>query len=633
MQHIRIFSTTFETTRMKDNVNPVSATPIVNMIFIVLLSLCCFSLTGKPAYANQMSETQISELIAQTEEIRRTDYQQFFKNIEMLKAVQKQLTELQDEQLTTFISYQLTLNGQAVQGLGLLKRLSQSQNINIRMRSYISQIPILTQLKKLNEAVVVMDIMLDEIATNDPNTDLSLVNEGLQVVGFFYKTLGEFELANSYYHLIDRAELSDKEICLLDYLIATNSLSAGKIGADDRRLLKARDFCYDISDLMMANGLVFAQATQYTKDHQYMESIDLLKQFENKIHEANYRLHLLAYDLNMMENLVALEKLQEAQDFADKIESYPELEGVKVRYYELLAKLKYLQEDYLDAHKYLQIIDKEKSSNEQLILKDKLAYAQVKHQVAEKNNRLNNLMNLSRKNLTNVADLTNENKALLDTLVFDKIVIFALITATGALYLIIFVLRAHKQGIRNNRNRDPLTGVYMRRHFTDLFASMVYKEKFSNQSLAVITFNFDKLKDINNRFSVEEGDYLLRQTVRYGLEIISVDDVLARIGSDEFAIAMPNKTKADAEIIAHRIAQHIKKLSTKTTGEAFQATASFGITDTQISNYVPKALLADSSKALSTAKHSEHKVCIFDSSMTYKTTVFKNDNRAYGDLA
>lgn len=594
-------------------VNKQVVIKLVTHIFFILVSI----FASHQAFAEEnLSDLEINKLITLTEEIRRTDYAQFNQNIDTLTSIEDKLNKRQYERVQYFKAYQYTLQGYTDASLAIHHDQINSEYIDIRIRSYISLVTIYTQLKKFSQTIDIIDKLLVDI--NSKKSTITLKNEGLQVIGFFYNSISEYNLAQSYFDLIAREDLALKELCLLDYLQITNKLSAGTITGDDKSINQLITFCYNISDFMMANGLLLAKAIYLTKNDRFQESIDLLNKYQSQIDDGNFHLHILSFNLTMMENNLSLDNFDNAEFFAEKISETPHQPNVKLKYHQLLARLKYAQGDFKKALEHLQTVNKEQVLTRQEFKSDQIAKAQVKHQIVEKNKRLNTLIVQSQQAHDSVNDLTDENKQLLSMLNLDKIIIVLLIALIILFYFALFFLRAHKQGLKNNRDMDPLTGVFMRRKFTDLFASMVYKAKFSNQPLAVISFNFDKLKRINNIFSIDDGDYVLQQTIRFTHEIISSEDVIARIGSDEFAIAMPNKTMHQAEVTAHRIANNLNLLRCPRTGEPYKAKASFGICDTQFSNYVPKTLLADSSKALMKAKSSDSKVILYSPDMSLR---------------
>ena len=96
-------------------------------------------------------------------------------------------------------------------------------------------------------------------------------------------------------------------------------------------------------------------------------------------------------------------------------------------------------------------------------------------------------------------------------------------------------------------NRDMLTEIYNRRGLEEFFGSYLEECKSNKTGLAVIAFDMDDLKLINDKYGHNEGDYGLK-TIAYAMKRLTYDDeVCARSGGDEFIVIAKNYTKEKAE--------------------------------------------------------------------------------------
>jgi diguanylate cyclase (GGDEF)-like protein len=95
--------------------------------------------------------------------------------------------------------------------------------------------------------------------------------------------------------------------------------------------------------------------------------------------------------------------------------------------------------------------------------------------------------------------------------------------------------------------RDPLTGVYNRRSFDAALAHVLDRQ----DGAALVVFDFDGFKAINDDCGHPVGDAVLRAIATACQEVVRDDDCLARIGGDEFAVIAPNAGSAGvARIVA-----------------------------------------------------------------------------------
>jgi two-component system, cell cycle response regulator len=99
---------------------------------------------------------------------------------------------------------------------------------------------------------------------------------------------------------------------------------------------------------------------------------------------------------------------------------------------------------------------------------------------------------------------------------------------------------------------DPLTDLYNRRYFEEEIART---KRSRNFPISIIMADLDDLKKVNDSLGHAAGDMMIKDTAKILKQVIRADDVLARIGGDEFAIILPN---ADG-ILAADIVERIRK--------------------------------------------------------------------------
>lgn len=101
---------------------------------------------------------------------------------------------------------------------------------------------------------------------------------------------------------------------------------------------------------------------------------------------------------------------------------------------------------------------------------------------------------------------------------------------------------------------DSLTGLYNRMFFEEEVERIDAKE---NLPLSVIVGDINGLKLVNDIFGHEAGDTLIKNTAMVFKKVCRKNDIIARVGGDEFTILLPNTTKSDAKKIADRIKAEI----------------------------------------------------------------------------
>ena len=110
---------------------------------------------------------------------------------------------------------------------------------------------------------------------------------------------------------------------------------------------------------------------------------------------------------------------------------------------------------------------------------------------------------------------------------------------------------------------DSLTGVYNRRFFD---AEMRRLEASRSPLVSVITADVDDLKAVNDEFGHAAGDELIIRAAALLGSVVRAEDVLARIGGDEFAILLPGTDAAAVDRAIARIEANIVEDSRRNPG-------------------------------------------------------------------
>jgi diguanylate cyclase (GGDEF)-like protein len=100
---------------------------------------------------------------------------------------------------------------------------------------------------------------------------------------------------------------------------------------------------------------------------------------------------------------------------------------------------------------------------------------------------------------------------------------------------------------------DALTGLHNRRYFHETLAREVARAQRYGRRLALVVFDLDDFKAINDRIGHLAGDGVLADVADRVRSVVRSADVACRVGGDEFGIILPESTIADAEQLAHRM--------------------------------------------------------------------------------
>jgi diguanylate cyclase (GGDEF)-like protein/PAS domain S-box-containing protein len=152
--------------------------------------------------------------------------------------------------------------------------------------------------------------------------------------------------------------------------------------------------------------------------------------------------------------------------------------------------------------------------------------------------------------------------------------------------------------------RDPLTGLYNRRHFDRVLAqTFTTTQRRTREGLSVAVCDIDNFKKINDTFSHATGDDVLRAVATLMLSCMRAVDTVARYGGEEFAIILPQTGLDDAVAVCERIRSSIADYPWQDVQDALVVTISIGVcADIDVSHHEKMLNLAD--RNLYKAKHS-----------------------------
>jgi len=121
-------------------------------------------------------------------------------------------------------------------------------------------------------------------------------------------------------------------------------------------------------------------------------------------------------------------------------------------------------------------------------------------------------------------------------------------------------LRRH-QDICQQAVTDGLTGLYNKRHISQILHDESRRSERYGHVLSVLMMDVDAFKNYNDTYGHPQGDVLLRQVAQIILDSVRTCDQVGRYGGEEFIVVMPETSADNARIIAERIRQTIEATS------------------------------------------------------------------------
>ncbi|MBL8297514.1 MAG: GGDEF domain-containing protein [Rhodanobacteraceae bacterium] len=124
---------------------------------------------------------------------------------------------------------------------------------------------------------------------------------------------------------------------------------------------------------------------------------------------------------------------------------------------------------------------------------------------------------------------------------------------------------------------DPLTGLYNRRQFQELMEKEILRATRHLRTLCLALVDIDHFKPINDRYGHPAGDEVIRGVAQLLRHNLRADQLVARIGGEEFALVYAEQSLPEAAESAERLRRTIEANTFELGGEPTTVTVSIGL--------------------------------------------------------
>ena len=127
---------------------------------------------------------------------------------------------------------------------------------------------------------------------------------------------------------------------------------------------------------------------------------------------------------------------------------------------------------------------------------------------------------------------------------------------------------------------DELTGLYNRRYLFAHLDELIGRVQQDGISAAVLVFDIDHFKLVNDSYGHPAGDYVLRELAARAMNSVRSVDLVARLGGEEFVVVMPETDLSIATAVAERLRAAVARepFLLREIGERLSVTISVGVT-------------------------------------------------------
>ena len=175
------------------------------------------------------------------------------------------------------------------------------------------------------------------------------------------------------------------------------------------------------------------------------------------------------------------------------------------------------------------------------------------------------------------------------------------ITLLGFSFVGMYVAET-KRRLHEETRVDSLTGLRNRRAFEEIAAREVQLAAREGTPLTLLMMDLDHFKMLNDTWGHAFGDRALRAFGGVLLTVTGSSDSVARLGGEEFAILLPNRSARSALAMAERLRATVEGLHLSEGEELVRFTVSVGLSSLRRSEQTLEAMLRRADRALYQAK-------------------------------
>ncbi len=188
--------------------------------------------------------------------------------------------------------------------------------------------------------------------------------------------------------------------------------------------------------------------------------------------------------------------------------------------------------------------------------------------------------------------------------------------------------------------RDPLSNSFNRRYVFNFLQKLVNANHFERNTISIMVIDIDDFKQVNDLYGHPFGDEVIRRIAEIGTETLRTEDIIGRVGGEEFLCVLP---RIDAVQSLHIAQRFVNKVNTcdfivedeREGTQKVKVTVSIGLATTSKNIHTSSELYVQADKALYHAKYSgKNRAIQYQDSMPYsnqRTTSQSNKNLTLDD--
>jgi len=244
----------------------------------------------------------------------------------------------------------------------------------------------------------------------------------------------------------------------------------------------------------------------------------------------------------------------------DKLEAGLELSQLVLNHMGAYVSVKGRDKKYLYANQKLTALFKETFDSILGLTDSELFDFSTYSDVTDSDERVLNFGDCIEKKEINIIKSTDEKKVYLSS---KQPIYNTHQEIVGVLCVSTDITESHylQEKLEIEATTDPLTGLFNRRLFFKLADQFLSESIRHNKYLSLIMLDIDLFKGINDEYGHLIGDQVIQFVASKAKSLLRKEDIIARVGGEEYVVLLPNTHSKAAQLIAEKIRMSIDSSS------------------------------------------------------------------------
>ncbi len=550
------------------------------------------------------AEPGIDAKLAQADAVRTSHPAEFAGILSELDSLSSQATPEQQAHLKLLHTYRSILRGDSEGAIRDLQGvMANTDSVRLRYRAGAMLANTYAITRQFESGLKVLDQILPQ---SKDVTDADSRHHGWLAAAILYNQVGEFALGKHYAKQVLEDSPAARSRCIARDLELESLQGLGSM-PEESMIQAAIAQCAALNETILTGFAWTYLARKRYAEGQVAEAISILENFLPEVEKTGYPRLVGEYHSMLAEFRMAVGDRGAAQRHAQRaiVQSgaISSSQSLVVAYRVMFEIAERDGDPAVALRRYIQFAEAEKANFSDVKSRE-MAYQLVRHQSLQQSqqiallNQQNALLQLQQK----VQEQTAQNSRLVMIILLLLLVFMGLWT---------YRTKRMQTSLRRMAETDALTGICNRHHFTRRSEQLLAQCARSGEEVALVMFDLDHFKSINDRYGHVSGDWVLRKVAEVCQSLCREVDVFGRLGGEEFAVLLAGHDLRSARRLADDFRVRLAGIDTSECGDVFRVTASFGVATSQLSGRELSRLMSQADRMLYRAKRGgRNRVCV-----------------------